>query len=190
MEVAMKSYSVKDLMVPLSEYATVSEDATLYEAIMSLEEAQEKFEDKHTRYRHRAILILDKDGQVIGKVSQLDALKALEPKYQNMIQGQGSHRLGFTKSFMKSMLADYNLFASPMDDICRKAGEQNVKVFMSSLTEGEYISEDKTLDLAIHQFIMGHHQSLLVTAGEKIVGILRLTDVFAALFHKMKECFE
>jgi CBS-domain-containing membrane protein len=37
---------------------------------------------------------------------------------------------------------------------------------------------------------MGHHQSLLVTAGEKIVGILRLTDVFAALFHKMKECFE
>ena len=41
----MKSYSVKDLMVPLSEYATVSEDATLYEAVLSLEEAQEKFED-------------------------------------------------------------------------------------------------------------------------------------------------
>jgi CBS domain-containing protein len=190
MEVAMKSYSVKDLMVPLSEYATVSEDATLYEVVLSLEEAQEKFEDKHTRYRHRAVLILDKDGQVIGKVSQLDALKALEPKYQDMIQGEGSHRFGFTKSFMKSMLTDYNLFASPMDDICRKAGEQNVKLFMSSLTEGEYISEDKTLDLAIHQFIMGHHQSLLVTGGDKIVGILRLTDVFAALFHKMKECFE
>jgi hypothetical protein len=36
----MKSYSVKDLMVPLSEYATVSEDATLYEAVLSLEEAR------------------------------------------------------------------------------------------------------------------------------------------------------
>ena len=190
MEAAMKSYIVKDLMVPLSEYATVSEDATLYDAVLSLEEAQEKFEDKHTRYRHRAILILDKDGQVIGKVSQLDSLKALEPKYQDMIQGEGSQRFGFTKSFMKSMLADYNLFANPMDDICRKAGEQNVKIFMSQPTEGEYVSEDATLDVAIHQFIMGHHQSLLVTAGEKIVGILRLTDVFAVLFHKMKECFE
>jgi CBS domain-containing protein len=62
MEVAMKSYSVKDLMVPLSEYATVSEDATLYDAVLSLEEAQEKFEDRHTRYRHRAILILDDTG--------------------------------------------------------------------------------------------------------------------------------
>ena len=57
----MKSYSVKDLMVPLSEYATVTQDATLYEAVLALEEAQEKFEDKHTRYRHRAILVLDKD---------------------------------------------------------------------------------------------------------------------------------
>ena len=37
----MKSYTVKELMVPLSEYATVSEDATLYEAVLSLEEAQE-----------------------------------------------------------------------------------------------------------------------------------------------------
>jgi hypothetical protein len=37
---------------------------------------------------------------------------------------------------------------------------------------------------------MGHHQSLLVTRKEKILGILRLTDVFAAVFHKMKECFE
>ena len=186
----MKSYTVRDLMVPLSEYATVSEDATLYEAVLSLEAAQEKFEDKHTRYRHRAILVLDKDGQVIGKISQLDALRALEPKYQDMIQGEGSQRFGFTKSFMKSMLEDYQLFTNPLDDICRKAGEQNVKKFMSTPTEGEYVAEDATLDVAMHQFIMGRHQSLLVTAGQKIVGILRLTDVFAAMFHKMKECFE
>ena len=186
----MKSYSVKDLMVPLSEYATVTEEATLYEAVLSLENAQENFEDKHTRYRHRAVLVLDKDGQVIGKISQLDSLRALEPKYQGMLQGEESHRLGISKQFMKSAFEDYHLFASPLDDICRKAGEQNVKIFMSTPTEGEYVSEDKTLDVAIHQFVMGGHQSLLVTAGEKILGILRLTDVFAALFHKMKECFE
>ena len=185
----MKSYTIKDLMVPLSEYATVTEDATLYEAVLSLEAAQEKFEDKHTRYRHRAILILDKDGNVVGKLSQLDVLKALEPKYQDMIQGQGSHRFGFTKKFMQSMLEDYSLFANPLDDICRKAAEQSVKKFMHTPTQGEYASEDASLEVAIHQLIMGHNQSLLVTRKEKIVGILRLTDVFAAVFHKMKACF-
>jgi CBS domain-containing protein len=185
----MKSYLVKDLMVPLSEYATVSEDATLYEAVLSLEEVQEKFEDKHTRYRHRAILIIDKDGNVVGKLGQLDVLRALEPKYQDMVQGEGLHRLGFTKDFEKSILEDYHLFANPLDDICRNAGEQNVKKFMNTPTEGEYVSEDASLDVAIHQLIMGNHQSLLVTGSGKIVGILRLTDVFAAVFHKMKECF-
>jgi len=185
----VKSYSVNDLMVPLSEYATVSEDATLYEAVLSLEKAQEKFEDKHTRYRHRAILVLDKAQKVIGKLSQLDVLRALEPKYESMIEGKGSHRFGFTKQFMKSMMENYHLFASPLDDICRKAGEQNVKKFMRAPTEGEYISADASLDEAIHLLIMGSHQSLLVTRDENIVGILRLTDVFAAIFHTMKGCF-
>jgi len=190
MEVAVKSYVVKDLMVPLSEYATVTEEATLYEAVIALEEAQEQFEDKHTRYRHRAVLILDKDGHVVGKLSQLDVLRALEPKYQKMIEGEGLHRFGFAKEFEASILEKFNLFANPLDDICRKAGEKNVKEFMYSPTEGEYVAEDATLDIAIHQLIIGHHQSLLVTRKEKIVGILRLTDVFAAVFHKMKECFE
>jgi predicted transcriptional regulator len=106
-----------------------------------------------------------------------------------MIQGEGSHRFGFTKKFMQSMLEDYSLFASPLDDICRKAGEQPVRNFMHTPTEGEYISEEATLEVAIHQLIMGQHQSLLVTREREIVGILRLTDVFAAVFHKMKECF-
>ncbi len=185
----MKSYSVKDLMVPLSEYATVSEDATLYEAVLSLERAQENFEDKHTRYRHRAILILDQEGMVVGKLSQLDVLSSLEPKYNELSQGEGMHRYGFTKEFTKSILEDYHLFAGPLEGICRKAGEQNVKTFMKTPTEGEYIAEDASLDVAIHQLIIGNHQSLLVTRGEKIVGVLRQTDVFAAVFHVMKECF-
>jgi CBS domain-containing protein len=190
MEVSLKSYFVKDLMVPLSEYATVTEDATLYEAVLALEKAQENFEDTHTRYSHRAVLILDKGGDVIGKLSQMDALRALEPKYQKMVKGAGLHRYGFTKEFEESILEKFGLFAGPMEDICRKAGEKNVKEFMYTPTEGEYVSADATLELAIHQLILGHHQSLLVAQGKKIVGVLRLTDVFAAVFHKMKECFK
>ena len=40
----MKQTKVRDLMVPLSDYATVSEEATLYEAVMALEESQLKFD--------------------------------------------------------------------------------------------------------------------------------------------------
>ena len=51
---------VKDLMVPLSEYATVTEGSTLFEAVMALEKAQEEFDSNHSKYHHRAVLVLDK----------------------------------------------------------------------------------------------------------------------------------
>ena len=38
---------------------------------------------------------------------------------------------------------------------------------------------------AIHQLVMGRHQSLLVTKGKDIVGILRLTDVFREISNKI-----
>ena len=72
----MTEFHVSEVMVPLSEYASVPKGSTLYDAVLALELAQEQFEDKHTRYRHRAILVLDKKGNVIGKVSQMDVLRA------------------------------------------------------------------------------------------------------------------
>ena len=76
----------------------------------------------------------------------------------------------------------------PFEDACRKAAQAKVKKFMYSPSEGEYVEEDASLDVAIHRLVMGHHQSLLVTKGEKIVGILKLTDVFAEIFQTMKAC--
>ncbi len=180
----MKTLSVKELMVPLAEYAAVSEDATLAEAIISLEKAQQAFD--HTKYRHRAVLVLDSNNRVIGKISQIDALKALEPKYGE-IQGDtsGSAFRHFSKVFLKSIQEQYRLFDRPLDDICKKAAELKVRSFMQTMSEGEFLSEDATLDQAIHMLIMGHHQSLLVTRSGQIIGILRLTDVFAAVFQSL-----
>jgi CBS domain-containing protein len=186
MEVEVKTYRVKDLMIPLTEYATVDESATLFDAIMALEKAQLAFD--HSRYQHRAVLILDTSGRVVGKLSQIDVLRALEPKYAEMQGSDGLARYGFSKTFMKSMLIQYHLWESPLKDICRKAGEKRVKDFMYTPTEGEFVSVNATLDEAIHQLVLGQHQSLLVTKEQEIVGILRLTDVFAAVFHVMKQC--
>ena len=54
----MKSIKVKHLMVPLDEYATVDENATLNEAVLALEESQKRF--RQDRYKHRAVLVFDK----------------------------------------------------------------------------------------------------------------------------------
>ena len=174
-------------MFPLSEYATVSEEATLYEAILALEKAQEEFDQ--TRYRHRAILVFGKDNKIVGKLSQTDVLRALEPKYNELMTDTTTRHFGFSTQYIKGMLEQFSLWASPLTDICRKGVDRKVKDFVYTPSPGEFVSLDASLDVAIHQLIVGCHQSLLVKdEKDDIVGILRLTDVFAAVFHKLKEC--
>lgn len=182
----MKEFLVKDIMVPIDEYATVSNDATLYEAVSALEKAQADFNRSH--YTHRAVLILDKNKNLVGKLSQLDVIRALEPKYTELQSSTGLARYGFTKKFIQSMMDQYHLWDESLKKVCSKAIKTKVAQIMTRPTEGEKIEEGATLGQAIHLLVMGQHQSLLVMKDQKITGILRLTDIFAAIFHTMKEC--
>jgi len=171
-------------MVPLEEYATVPKSATLYEAVLALEEAQEKFD--HLPYKHRAILVYDSKDQIVGKLGQLDIIRALEPKYGEMGNIKSLSRFGLSRKFISSIMENNYLWEKPLTHICKKGADIKVKDFMHTPVEGEYVNEDASLEVACHQLVLGHHQSLLVTRGDKIVGILRLTDVFNAIFQTMK----
>ena len=184
----MNPMTVKDLMVPLDEYATVSHEATLFEAVLALEKAQEELDRTRYLYLHRAILVYDENKKVVGKISQLDVLRALEPKYRDMGESTSLSRAGFSPNFMRSMLEQYSLLSDPLVEICSRAANIKVKDFMYTPSEGEYVEESAPLKEAIHQLVMGHHQSLLVTREEEIVGILRLADVFKEVFQTMKTC--
>ena len=182
----MEIITAEDLMVPIDEYATVSEEATLYEAVKALEKAQEELDRKHYPYLHRAILVLDKKGKVLGKISQLDVLRALEPKYKGMGDMRHLSRTGFSLDFIKSMMEKYALCEVPFTQMCREAANLKVKDYMYKPEEGEYVEIDASLCEAIHILVMGQHQKLLVTRDGEIVGILRLTDVFKEVFQTME----
>ena len=182
----MKSSTLKGIMVPLEEYATVSEDANIIEAITALEDAQEAFDPN--RYPHRAVLVLDKENRVVGKLSQHDIIQALEPKYaESKAHKKGAlEHLGFGREFIESVSLQYSDWDKPLQNLYKKALEQKAKSFMYKPTEGEYINVSATMDETIHQLIIGKHHSLLVTDGSVIVGIVRLTDVFEFICLRLK----
>jgi predicted transcriptional regulator len=181
----MQKITVKDLMVPLDGYASVRDDASLYEAVKALEKAQKDFNRERNLYLHRAILVYDKNNKIIGKISQLDVLKALEPKYRDMGDFSAISRAGISVEFIKSIMSRYDLYQRPFTEMCMTASESRVKDIMYTPGSDEYVEENDTLGNAIHHLIMGHHQSLLVTRDKDIVGILRLTDVFNEVFQCM-----
>ena len=173
-------------MVPIAEYATVSQEATLSEAIMALENAQAEFDQ--ARYKHRAILVLDDQNQVIGKLSQLDVIRGLEPGYRGIASAPKVRNWAFSEQTLETMFKDRQLWQRPLKDICKKASQIHVRDIMYTPAEGEYVSQEASLDEAIHQLVMGHHQSLLVYDDHKVIGILRLSDVFSALIQIINQC--
>ena len=66
--------SVKELVIPVDEYAVVSRDATLLDAIRVLRVAQSRMAPD--RQPPRAVLVVDSRKRVIGQLGYLDILKA------------------------------------------------------------------------------------------------------------------
>jgi len=182
----VNTYLVKDLMVPLSEYATVPVGTSLFEAMLALEKAQEEFD--HTKYKHRGILILGESQQIIGKLSHLHALSALEPKIDADNGIKELEKFGFSAGFIRNLRKKKRRQEAPLEDLCRKALELKVEDFMHIAAEDEFIDHKATLDIAIHHLVQEKLLSLLVTRNGSTIGILRVADVFAAVYHHMTEC--
>ncbi len=182
----MNELTVKEIMVPLEQYATVHEDASLYEAVLAIEECGKGKGPQDAR----AVLVVNSENQVVGKFNQLDIVRSLEPGYKKIVDSRpDAGRVGFSRRFLKLIASDYDLWSKPMDQICGKAANIHAKDIMHKPTnEGQYVDENASINQAIHQVVMGRHQSLLVTKEEKIIGILRLTDIFSEIANCMKAC--
>lgn len=182
----MSNQSIRELMVPLSNYATVSQEASLFEAVVALKEAQAAFTQR--TYKHRAILIFDENNKVVGKVNLATILKALEPKYGEMLSDHSPSHTGFSAEFQREIIESFKLWASSLNDLCAKAAKLKVKSFMMILKKEEQVEVDAPLEVAIHQLVLGHLQSLLVMENNSVVGLLRLTDVFESVAENIMAC--
>ena len=106
---SMSEKIVKDLMVPLEHYATVTEDATLYDTIVELEKSQEAHCKPHRR--HLSVLVVDSGGEVVGKVSLWDALRALDVVESIAQDGDDLSRFGFNPELVRSMMVSHRVWS-------------------------------------------------------------------------------
>ena len=173
----MKTKRVKDLMVPLNEYPTIRENGTLFDAVIALEKAQNELREGF--HPHRAVLVVDHTGNVIGKIGQLVFLKALEPGYNSLGDLQLLSKSGLSTELIEVMKDNFNFWNDSLENICLRAKNILVRDVMHPFSES--VEENATLIEAMHAIIMGQTLSLLVRKGQKITGILRLSDLFSEI---------
>lgn len=170
----MDTMRVKDLMIPLDSYAVVSGGSTLEDAVEILEHAQQNL--PAGRLPHRAVLVRDESGTIIGMIGQFALLKALEPKYNVLGDLETVRRPGVDSEVLSAMREHLQLFENSLSEHCHFAGQLKVEEVMTHVSAA--ISEDASLTEAIHRIVVWQTMSLLVTRGTDIVGVLRLSDLF------------
>ncbi len=177
MDGTLDSKRVKDVMLPLSEYAVVSEDATLREALEALNEAQQGL--PAGREPHRAVLVVDRNRKIVGKAGQLTFLKALEPKSSVLGDLNTLTNAGVTSESVSSMIDNIEFWQDSISANCQRAASMKIKHFMIPTTES--IDENAPLIKAIHKIVLWQTLSVLVTSRGEVIGILRLSDLFTEI---------
>ena len=178
----MEDLRVKDLMIPIDEYTTVHKDDTLLSMITSLEKSQKNLPEN--RHPHRAVLVLDDDENIIGKIGHQGFLKALEPKYRYIEDLDKLAHLGVSSEYLNTMKENLSLWEDSFGDVCNKINNIKIKEVMHPVTEN--IEDTATIFEALHKFIVWQTLSMLVIRDSKIIGILRLSDLYNEIAYYIK----
>ena len=146
----MPTSAIKDLMIPLREYATVHQDATLLQAMLALEESQDKKQGDVQPYR--AVLVVDDRGDIVGKLGHRGFLQALEPKYGMVEDLDKLNRAGVSSEFISYMAESMRLWEEDLTDLGKLARSIKVRDVMHSVEEN--VDENISLMQAIHHLVM------------------------------------
>lgn len=162
---------VGEIMIPIHEVPSVPADATLADVARLLRQARCKQSD---RYPCRAVLVVDSNGRIVGKIGHLSFLKAVSeaapsaPRRATDLQSPATH-----SSFLEQTLAE----------CCECAGRVEARSAM--VPDTICIEDADSIPAAIE--VMIHHATLsvFVRRGGTLVGLLRLADVFEAIAQRL-----
>jgi CBS domain containing-hemolysin-like protein len=178
----MDEIQVKEIMIPISDYVTVQKEDSLVEVLQSLEQARTE-----NRHAHRDAIVVDANGVFIGKITMIDIFRILEPNYKKVEPRMKKGIL--TAEFVMKAARDFNLWMEPTRTICERGGRSKVAEVMHTPAEIEYINETDTLEKALHLYVMGVHQPLIVqNADGQITGVLRFGDIFEVARQSLLSC--
>ena len=178
----MKNILVKEVMVPISDYITLREDDTLYDVFQILENNKNDSR-KHT---HRDAIVLNRNAEFKGKVTMIDIFRALEPNYKKLTRD--SKNAVLTKDSVMKAVKDFNLWIEPIQSLCERGSGIKVSEVMHIPEGHEYIQEEDSLEKALHEYVMGVHQPLIVKKGNEVTGILRFGDLYEIVSKNMLAC--
>ncbi|MEJ5300955.1 MAG: CBS domain-containing protein [Thermodesulforhabdaceae bacterium] len=151
----------KDLMIPIVDCAKVAEDRSIYDALLMIDawRARSEFD-----FKPRVIFVHDSDLKITGYVRLTDVVAALGG----------------------SLTSEPSSWHELLEQVQGMIQGLPVKDIMYHFSEKEYISEDMTLEKVFLHMVSGSYTYSVVVSNNTTIGVIRLSDLFNALWKGIK----
>jgi len=178
----MRDVLVRELMIPIGNYVAVELGTSLVDVMRALEEARQS----SSEHAHRDVIVLGAEGEIVGKVTMIDVLRALEPNYKKVGSSESTDML--SSAYIINAVRDFDLWLEPMRSVCDRGMHLTAGEIMHTPEAQEFLQEDDTLEKALHIFVMEVNQPLIVKNEETVTGVLRFGDLFEVVRQRLLSC--
>jgi len=169
---------VRDLMIPISDYAVTSADSTLQEAILEMRKKYCEIESEEcTEGGHRTSLVLSPDGKLEGIIDFQCILRALMPEIAGKLSDK-LNALGLSIAFAEADAHNLDEAKAGFKERVLQNASTKVRDIMLKLRG--HIAADADLMEALKLMHKNKVTVLPIFEGDKIVGVLRDSDLFLA----------
>lgn len=141
------------------DITTIAADATIHQAVEKLVELDRR--EQSGVLEAQSLLVVDEDGKLEGLIAMLDILTGIEPPFMR----EAEHLAALTWDGM-------------FDDIVSQAENRTVAEAMVPLDQLEAVEPDDRLMTAVELMVRKKQRRLPVVEDDKVIGIVRLYDVF------------
>ncbi len=181
----MLKKSVRDIMIPIKDYSTVSIDATLREAVATLRGSYCELDSEScTEAGHRTVFVLDGEGRLKGILNFGAILKTLIPESAGGLT-QRLMSAGVSAAFAEEGAADLDDTNLGFRARIRKNAQVKVKDIMLKIRGN--IQADAGLMDALKAIFKNKIIKLPVYDGDRLVGVLRDADLLLAVHDFLEE---
>jgi len=161
----MIASQVRDIFIPLGDLPHLHQDATVREAITLLHR-------QHTSggWRYRHLMVFDADETLVGILSLRDMIRALMPPYL---------KTNLASQYSGPLPDDVSLsviWQESFQSQCQYLAEAKVSQYMATVLDT--VQADAPVTRAAYLMVAHRVDMLPVLEGEKVVGVVRIVDIF------------
>ncbi len=168
---AQTEKKVKDIMTDIDNYSSVTVNNTIKEAIVKLMNSQTELASSNLvrEAGHRSLLVFDEQKNFIGLLRMKDLIRGVRPFYLSIPESSKADSVRFSHVFTGGW---DGLFTIQMKALANK------KVGELVMDPPPMIDENANLMEVADLLFQTKRTRLIVTSGNKVIGILREQDLF------------